>query len=558
MSEMITRFAPSPTGHLHVGGARTALFNWAYARGRSGVFLLRVEDTDQARSSEASMRGILEDLAWLGLDWDEGPEFEMTGRNFGGDPRGVGPFYQSQRLEQYNAAIERLIERELAYHAFESPEELEAKRKAALSAKKPYRYDRAGLEIPKEERIKRAADGEPHVVRFRCPDERVTVSDEVLGDVTVAPEEIDDFILRKRDGFPTYHLAVVVDDEAMGVTHVVRGQEHLYNTPRHVSLQRALEYRIPAYAHLPLIFNPDGSKMSKRDKDKAAREACVKMGENAPPAPEIGGAEFSAWLKDKKRQLDGEQLAALADALDLELPEIDVADFRASGYLPEALCNYLALLGWSPPAEAGKDIEKFDNAFLAKWFDLPRIGKTNARFDRRKLLAFNGDAITEMSEGEFRDRWRRWCARYEPTIIERLEEATFNLLAEAVRPRSKTLKEATESAWFAVIPDDQVAFDEKAVFKTLHKNDGEGLEVLRGVRARLEALDDFSTERIQSELNAFAEQRGVGLGKVAQPLRVALTGSTVSPPIDATVAAIGKESGLARIDRCLSECAVPA
>jgi len=558
MSEIVTRFAPSPTGHLHVGGARTALFNWAYARGRSGVFLLRVEDTDQARSSEASTRGILEDMAWLGLDWDEGPAFEMEGRTFGGDPRGVGPFYQSQRLEQYNAAIERLIETDRAYHAFESPEALEEKRKAALAAKKPYRYDRAGLEIPKEERVKRARDGEAHVVRFRCPDEKVTVVDEVLGEVTVAPEEVDDFILRKRDGFPTYHMAVVVDDQAMGVTHVVRGQEHLYNTPRHVSLQKALEYRVPAYAHLPLIFNPDGSKMSKRDKDKAAREACQQMGETAPPAPEIGADEFSAWLKDKKRQLQGDQLAALADALRLELPEIDVSDFRASGYLPETVCNYLALLGWSPPGEAGKDIEKFDNAFLAKWFDLPRIGKTNSRFDRRKLLAFNGDAITEMSDGAFRERWRRWCARYEPTIVERLEEGTFNLLAEAVRPRSKTLKEATESAWFAVIPDDQVAFDEKAVSKTLHKNEGEGLGVLRDVRERLASLEAFTTEAVQSMLESFASEREIGLGKVAQPLRVALTGSTVSPPIDATVAALGKESALKRIDRCLSECAAPA
>ncbi|MFG0275564.1 MAG: glutamate--tRNA ligase, partial [Phycisphaerales bacterium] len=259
---VVTRFAPSPTGRLHIGGARTALFNWALARGAGGTFLLRIEDTDQARSSDASTRQILESLSWLGIDWDEGPEFDADGRRLGGDARAVGPFHQSERLHLYRGACERLLESGRAYHAFETPEELDAKRKEAMAQKRQYRYDRAALEIPEAERVRRAASGESHVIRFRMPDEPVVVRDAIRGEVTLQPEDLEDFVIVKADGFPTYHFAVVIDDAGMGVTHVVRGQEHLSNTPKHVALQAALGYSTPTYAHLPLIFNQDGSKMS--------------------------------------------------------------------------------------------------------------------------------------------------------------------------------------------------------------------------------------------------------------------------------------------------------
>src|SRR3954470_455625 len=365
---VITRFAPSPTGHLHIGGARTALFCWAFARGKKGHFVLRIEDTDQARSSEASARGILEDLAWLGIHWDEGPVFEHTtakgvAETMGGDPRGVGSFYQSQRLASYQKYTMKLVEEGKAYPAFETSEELEVKRRAAVGRKETYRYDRGALAIPLAERLPKMkeadAAGKPYVVRFRMPDEPVVVTDEVLCEVKYAAGEVDDFVIRKADGFPTYHFAVVVDDEEMGVTHVLRGQEHLNNTPRHVALQKGLGFKTPKYAHMPLIFNMDSSKMSKRDKDKAVREAAKKAGAKtlaalagvpgAGPAPAgvvaLGEQVYQDWIGDSSRQLPADVLEALAKHLKVTLPEVEVHDFRKAGYLPEVICNFIALLG---------------------------------------------------------------------------------------------------------------------------------------------------------------------------------------------------------------------
>lgn len=554
MSTTVTRFAPSPTGHLHIGGARTALFCWAYAKKTGGSFMIRVEDTDQARSSEASARGILSDLAWLGIDWDEGPEFQAAGgRLIGGDPRGVGPFFQSERLGNYDRYIEQLIGEGKAYPAFDTPEELEEKRKAALKEKRQYRYDRAALEIPEEERLARMKRGEPHVIRFKTPDDEVVVTDAVLGEVRIAPGEVDDFIIRKRDGYPTYHFGVVVDDELMGVTHVLRGQEHLNNTPRHVLLMKALGFRVPVFAHMPLIFNEAGAKMSKRERDKAAREAVKAAGLEKSPVGAVDQGEFEGWLKDKARQLEGDQLDALADALGMQLPEVSVEDFRKAGYLPEVICNFVALLGWSP-ADAGENIEKFDNAFLAQWFDIARIGKTNARFDRKKLLSFNGDAISAMSDEDFEARWGAWCAIYRPELTEKLTHAQVRTLSAALRPRSKTLLEAGDGAMFAILDDSAIPFDEKAVEKNLKKNDGEGLETLRAFREVCASIEPFDPPTIHSAVESFAKEREIGMGKIAQPLRVALTGTTISPPIDATLAALGRERTLKRIDLCLGVC----
>lgn len=578
---IVTRFAPSPTGHLHIGGARTALFCWAFARRMGGHFLLRIEDTDQARSSEASARGILADLAWLGIDWDEGPTLAPEARIAGGaacaegpigaDPRKIAPFHQSQRLPIYNRAIEEMLERETAYAAFETTAELDAKRKAATVAKQQYRYDRAALAVPKAERDARMKSGESHVVRFRMPDEDVLVRDVVLGEVRVGPLEVDDFVLRKADGFPTYHFGVVVDDETMGVTHVLRGQEHLYNTPKHVALQKALGYRTPVYAHMPLIFNEGGTKMSKRERDQAARKA---FKENPPPpelitgllqAARIGEEPFRAWLKDTTKQLETETLERIAHSIGLNLPEVSVDDFRRAGYLPEVITNFIALLGWSPPGDAGENVEKFDNAFLVKWFDLERIGKSNARFDRKKLLAFNTDAMTALSEGEFATRWRAWCAPPPEgsgaggelgAKIAALDARRFNLLAAAVRPRSKTFRDAADQSAFALLADDAVVFDAKAADKNLAANSGEGLAALRAFRAAFDEglAEGFEPQAAHALVERFATERGIGMGKIAQPLRVALTGTTVSPPIDATLALLGKSAALRRIDRCLAVC----
>src|SRR5262245_29226070 len=251
-----TRFAPSPSGHLHVGGARTALFCWVYAKRHGGKFLLRIEDTDQKRSSDAASMAFLEDLKWLGIEWDEGPEFQGSG---GGK---AGPYFQSQRLEIYNEHIERLISQGRAYRAFETSEELDASRAKAKAANQTYRYDRAALKLSRSQIEELLRQCRPHVVRFKIPDDcsQVVFRDEVRGEVVTERAQLDDFVIRKADGYPMYNFAVAVDDELMGVTHVIRAQEHLSNTPRQVLLQDALGFRRPAYAHLSLITNPDNSK----------------------------------------------------------------------------------------------------------------------------------------------------------------------------------------------------------------------------------------------------------------------------------------------------------
>lgn len=549
----ITRFAPSPTGHLHIGGARTALLCWAFAKQAGGRFLLRVEDTDQQRSSESSTRGILEDLAWLGITWEDGPEFEFQGTTIGGDSRSVGPYYQAQRIDLYNEAINTLIEEDKAYPAFETPEELEAKRKVAIEAKAGYKYDRGALEIPREERMKRLADGEPHVVRFRMPDESITVEDQILGEVTIKPDEFDDFIIRKRDGFPTYHLAVTVDDALMNVTHVLRGQEHLINTPRHIALQTGLGYEHPVYAHMPLIFNPDGSKMSKRDKDKAAKKACKDAKIESSPIDGLDDATFAEWLKNKTRQLETDTLMALAKYLEIALPEIEVEDFRRAGYIPEGLNNYLALLGWNPKTknEDGTDLEHFSMDYLAKNFALSGMSKGQSKFDRTKLLSFNGDEIAKLTDEEFASRWFQWASNYDTELAARFNESEMVDLAPAVKTRCKTLADGRGVIGFAFIADDAIEYDGKAVHKALIKGEHKGLELLKAFRDELAQFDTFTADAIESKVSAFAESKEVGMGKIAQPLRVAVTGAGVSPSLGQTLAILGKDSVLARIDRCV-------
>jgi len=514
-SPVVTRFAPSPTGHLHVGGARTALLNWAYARGRGGKFLLRIEDTDQTRSTEAAERAILHDLRWLGLDWD----------NAGAEPR------QSKRLDKYETALQTLRDAGRAYDD----------------------------------------DG---AVRFKMPDHDVVVTDQVLGNVTVPAGQTEDFVIRKRDGYPTYHFAVVVDDADMGVTHVIRGQEHLSNAPKHVALQEALGLPTPTYAHIPLIFNPDGSKMSKRDKAKAARREATsrKLSEDKGamnrlveldklPTDDLPAAmqrhrflfqrEHDFFSHDDIQAFilgDTDRVAiaeAIADYYGIHLPEIDVQDFRVNGYFPEVLCNYLALLGWNP----GNDLEKFDNQFLCERFDFDRVGRKNAKFDREKLLAFNGDAIRVMSVDEFAARWRTWCGEFRPDFSQTLDASDFHKLAEAYHQRTRVFSEVCEMAGFFV--GDVAGYDDKAVKKNLLKNDGEGLKYLRAFRDELASLDPFTGEAAHALIKTYSEREDVGMGKVAQPLRVAVSGGAVTPPIDLTLDILGRDTTLRRIDACL-------
>ncbi|MCP3904075.1 MAG: glutamate--tRNA ligase [Planctomycetes bacterium] len=501
-----TRFAPSPSGHLHVGGARTALFCWAYARSRDGRFLLRIEDTDRKRSSDAAALGFLADLAWLGIDWNEGPEHDGCG---GGDR---GPYFQSQRREIYDGQIERLLASGAAYHT----------------------------------------DDEEPAVRLRVPDAPIVFHDEVVGEVVTSPEQVDDFVIRKSDGFPTYHFAVVVDDELMGVTHVIRAQEHLSNTPKHVLLQDALGFAKPTYAHVSIIVGADGSKMSKREKDRALRKT-VREREVAS-SPVVDDETWAWWLESKDHQLELHAAERLAADLGIDLPEIDVHDFRRAGFLPEVMVNYLALLGWSP----GGDREQFDVAFLLEHFDLDRLIKSPARFDRDKLLSFNLDAIKAMSADEFAERLLQYATDFHGDFLDvfndRYPGDAFAHFARQNQARSKTLADPIRDGRFFVIDDDEIEYQQsKAVRKALVKGDPNGYAHMEAIRPVLEALPEWTVPAIETAIEQYAEQHAAGrLGSVAQPLRVAVSGGPVSPAIHDTLALLGRQRVLARIDRCLA------
>jgi len=549
----VTRFAPSPSGHLHVGGARTALFSWAFAKGRGGKFIIRIEDTDQKRSSDAASVGFLKDLEWLGIRWDEGPEYTAPdGSRVGGGPN--GSYFQSERLEIYNRYCQKLIDEGKAYEAWDSAEELEAMRKEATAQKVAFRYRFRGP-VSAEDRARFIAEGRQAVVRFRSGEVAVTIKDEVLGDATLPAGEVDDFVIRKKDGFPTYHFAVVVDDELMGVTHVLRAQEHFTNTAKHMLLQDALGFRRPVYGHLSIIKNPDDSKMSKRDKDKVLRKAVKEKGLATPPEGTVTAEEWARWIGDDNVQLDLEGAIRLAEALKVQLPEINVDDFRRSGYLPEVLCNFLALNGWSP----GHDIEKFDNEFLKERFGLDRVMKTPAKFDRVKLLAFNTDAITGMKPEDFARRCREHARQFRAEFLARLDDARFALLMTACQERSKTLDDPFKSNGFLLVADGALAFsDDKNVRKALGigaapEAGPTGLAHLRAMRGVLAGISEWTQAALEAAATDYSNAHAGGkIGAVAQPLRIAVSGSTVSPPIWDTLVLVGRESALARIDRCVA------
>ncbi len=559
-STIVTRFAPSPTGQLHIGGARTALFNWAFARRHGGQFLLRIEDTDQARSNAESTLGILQDLAWLGIQWDQGPDGSAA------DPYAQqigpnGPYFQSQRLEIYRQYVQKLLDAGQAYKCFKTPEDLAAERETAKADGKQWRYDRTESISLEEDRINAfEAEGRSFVVRFKTGGSDITVHDKVLGDVHFKAEELEDFVILKSDGFPTFHLAVVVDDALMGVTHVLRAQEHLMNTPKHIALQQALGFVTPTYAHMPLIFNADGSKMSKRDKAKAARTAAQQwikanaasiealfLQVNVHGVPNLDAEALQHFIA---RKSDDVRIALpLASALNVPLPEIDVHDFRVSGYLPEVLLNYIALLGWSPK----NNIEQFDLDFLKAEFDLERIGKSNAKFDRTKLLAFNGDRIAALPLEDFITRLGSHLKQFHPEFAAIVDDpAKFKLFTQAYQPRSKTLSDPAKLGSFFIAADDSLVFDAKAVKKVLEANNNEGYASLAALLPVLESQSDWSADALHKAVEQFTTRTGRQMGQIAQPLRVALTGTTVSPAIHDTLAILGQLAALARIRRTLA------
>jgi glutamyl/glutaminyl-tRNA synthetase len=536
---IVTRFAPSPTGYLHVGGARTALFNWLLARHSGGKFFLRIEDTDLARSTQQATLQLLEDLRWLGLQWDNA---ELV--------------YQSKRLPIYNKIIDDLMSRGLAYRAYETSEELANQRKQAEQAKRQFRYRRPKLT---DEQVRGyEAEGRPHVIRFAMAVKDYRFDDAVLGpNQGFGASEVQDFVIRKSDGMPTYHFGVVVDDAESGVTHVLRGQEHLLNTCNHIALQEALGYPRPIYAHLPVILAPEsGEKLSKRDRDRKIRQRShewlrsqKKTAADLATAASLPAERITDWLGKDTLQLDlSEQpkVMAVIGLKEADLPEIMVYDFRKAGYLPEVLNNFLALLGWSP----GNDLEHMSMERLIELFSLEGIGKSNAKFNREKLISFNTEACAAATPARLLAGFKDFLAANPQSPLTRASDEQLSRLLE-MKVGFRTLREVEEKSRFLFIPDDKIEYDRAAMEKVLQKNDGQGAESLRGVRSALATLEDWTAASLEAALAKYCESRGLVLGKVAQPIRVGISGSTVSPPIYQSLEFLGRSSTIIRIDRCL-------
>ena len=537
---IVTRFAPSPTGYLHIGGARTALFNWLLARRTGGVFILRIEDTDQKRNTPTAMAQVMNDLRWLGIDWDQGPEVD--------GPK--GPYLQSQRRDIYDKYLARLIKEKKAYYCFDTHEQLQAMRDKAQAEKKGFNYPRPE-KLPDQSDVEKAkANGLPVVVRFAMPDKEIIIEDVVRGQVKFAAGEIGDFIIQKSDGFPTYHFACVIDDELMGVTHVIRGQEHLMNTPGHQALQEALGFKTPIYAHMSVTVSDTGGKLSKRERPKVLKKA-IKAAQDMDldQLSEIAGIssdEMDTFLKGKTVP-DLPVIDAMAEYLGIHLPEINVVDFFKNGYLPETMVNFMALLGWNP----GDDREIMSRQELIECFDLSRLTKSNSLFDRQKLVAFNTEHIKMLAPDLLLKRFKDYLNVID-SPLKTGDDETLGKIIE-MNQGVRTLAQIEQKSRFAFIANDKIEYDQKAVKKVLLKNDG--LAILSIIRDKLSQLEQLTEAQIETMLRSLAQEKQVGLGKVAQPLRVAICGSTISPPIFDSVKMLGKENTLTRIDITLKKFA---
>ncbi|HWP41553.1 MAG TPA: glutamate--tRNA ligase [Tepidisphaeraceae bacterium] len=536
-SAVVTRFAPSPTGYLHVGGARTALFNWLLARHTGGKFLLRIEDTDLARSTEQATTQLLEDLRWLGLLWDNQ---ELI--------------YQSRRTDFYNRVIDQLIAQDKAYRAYETPEELEAMRRQAESRRQSFVYRRPMLS-PEQLRACEA-QGRPHVVRFAMPVRDYSFEDKILGRIDLPASQVQDFVIRKADGMPTYHLAVVVDDAAMGITHVIRGQEHTLNTFLHIALQEALGYPRPVYAHLPVILNKeDGKKMGKRDRDRKIRQQTRhwlsntgKSVQELSAACGLEAGRLNAWLQDEQSQLDLDEQKRVMQVIGLkesDLPEILVHDFRKNGYLPEALLNFLALLGWNP----GGDRERMSLQEMIQLFSLEQVHKAPARFDRQKLLAFNTEAVANASPQRLVAAMRDYLSVNPDSPLNQASDEQLAAIL-AMKKGFRVLREVDQASRFLLQSDEQIVYDPQAVEKVLRQQ--RGLEVLQDILPRLSELTDWTHHSLEAAVNAYCQEKQLSLAKVAQPIRVAVSGGTVSPPIFQSLEFLGPQRTLARIRRAIA------
>jgi glutamyl-tRNA synthetase len=470
MSSPRVRFAPSPTGYLHVGGARTALFNWLFARAQGGVFVLRIEDTDRDRSSDDMTRAILEGMQWLGLGWDE------------------GPFHQADGAEQHRAAAERLLAEGKAYRDFLSADELQALRADAEAKGLSYRFHRSWSLLPDDESDRRAAAGEPYTIRFRVPDGATEWDDLVHGLTRFRNDDIEDFIILRSDATPIYNLAVVSDDIEMRITHVIRGDDHLSNTPKQILLYRALGAPVPRFAHLPMILGPDGKRLSKRHGATA------------------------------------------------------VGEYQAQGILPQTLLNFLALLGWSP----GEDREIMSPEEMIALFSLERINKKSAVFDPEKLEWMNGQYLATIPAEEFLDLAAPLLVDAGLTSAEDLVDRRgwFLALMELLKVRSRRVGDVVPQA--RVFLEPLTEYDPVAAGK--HWKDPATLtERLRAVNAALQEVEPWEPAGVEAALRTTAEAEGVGFGKLVHPLRIALTGGSASPGIDQVIVLLGKDGVERRI-----------
>ena len=456
MKKIVTRFPPSPSGFLHVGGARTAIFNWLYARHMKGTFILRIEDTDVDRSTQASIDAILEALEWLGIDWDE------------------GPYFQSERRHIYEEYIQKLIDTGDSHYCTCTPEEVDVMRKKAIAAGGNPKYDGTCRDKGLEKTDKTA-------VRFKVSMTGTTILEDVIkGNIVFQNSELDDFIIQRSDGMPTYNLAVVVDDITMNINTVIRGDDHVNNTPKQILLYRALGRELPVFGHVPMVLGNDRTRLSKRH-----------------------GA-------------------------------MSVTAYRDMGYLPDAMLNYLVRLGWSYG-----DQEFFTRDELVGKFTLKNIGRSAGIFDTEKLLSLNADHIKATPPGDLKDHLELFLKKYDYTIE---EGPNIEKIIQTLNTRSKTLEDMADGALFYYRKN--IVYDEKAAKKVLKPS---LLESLKLLLKELEALDAFNEKDLEHAFIAVVESTGLKFGKIAQPVRVALTGKTVSPGIFEIIEVLGKERTLSRL-----------
>ena len=513
-----TRFAPSPTGYLHIGGVRTALFCWLFARRHGGRFILRIDDTDQQRNVEEALEPILRGLRWLGIDWDEGPEV--------GGPH--GPYYQSQRLDRYRTAAQELIARGFAYRDYATTEEIQAERKAAEAEKGAFRYSRRWMAPTPEDQARFEAQGRKPVVRLKMPEEgRLVIDDLVRGRVEFDWAREQDHVIQRADGSCLYHLASVVDDHQMQITHVIRAEEHLSNTPRQVFILESLGYQRPQYAHLPYVAEPASkTKLSKR--------------------------KLAKYLKNRDFAQLLEHGQGIAERMGLKPdPEVFnpvIVDFyRQVGYLPEAILNYLALLGWSLDDRT----EHFAREQLIEAFSLDRVNKAPASFDPQKLRAFQERHMLEVPIDQkvaLTLPYLQKAGLVDSSPSADVERKLTQIL-QAAGDRIKVAGDVLDYADF-FLPDDQLPYDEKAFEKRLRKP-ADTVQLLTKFKDQLARAEPFDAETLDKLLHQFVEQEGIKIGQIIHAIRVAVTGKSIGFGLFDILAILGRERCIARIDRAL-------